>query len=110
MPIKDVKGQESIVQAVSNDYKGRDDACNHRTTWGAPEVPSKYSVMWKGLTVFLRVISPAVVLRWLNGANCVIDILWRMLGQTIRVDIVEKVSRKHDQSNSAGMSADKTPV
>ena len=44
MPIKDVKGQESIVQAVSNDYKGRDDACNHRTTWGAPEVPSKYPV------------------------------------------------------------------
>ena len=41
---KCVAAQESIVQAVSNVCKGLDDEYNCWTTWGAPEVPSKYPV------------------------------------------------------------------
>ena len=102
--------QERLVQAASGDCKGRDDENNHRKTWGAPEVLSKHSVVRKGLTVFLRVISRLYVLTLLNGVNCVLDLLWRVLGRTVHLDIVEKVSSKQDLRNPAGMSADKTPV
>ena len=98
------------MQAVSGDCKGRDDKYNRRTTWGAPEVPSKYSVMGKGLSVFLRVITQLYVLTLLNGANCVLDLLWRMLGWTMHMDIAEKVSRKQDLLNPAGMSAHKNAL
>ena len=110
MRVKVCDGSREPLQAVSGDCKGRDDEYNRWTTWGAPEVPSKYPVMWKGLTVFLRVISPLYVLTLLSGANCVLDLLWRMLGRTMHLDIVKKVSRKQDLRNPAGMSADKTPV
>ena len=90
------------VQAVSNDCRGRDNEYNHRTTWGAPEVPSKHSVMSKGLTVFLRVLCALYVLTLLNGANCVVDLIWLVLGRTIHLDIVEKVSRKQDLRNPQG--------
>ena len=98
------------MQAVRDDCKGRDDEYNCWTTWAASEVPSKYTVVKKGLAVALRVLSPLYVLTWIIGANCVIDLLWRMLGRTVHLDIVKKVSSKQDLRNPAGMSADKTPV
>ena len=82
------------MQAASGDCNGRDDEYNHWTTWGAPEVPSKYSVVRKGLTVFMRVLSRLYVVTLLNGANCVLDLLWRVLGRTMHLDIVKNVSSK----------------
>ena len=79
-----------------------DDEYNHWTAWGAPEVPSKCPVMWNVLTVFLRVISPLYVSTLLNGVDCVLDLLWRVLGQTMRVDIVEDVTSQQDLCNPAG--------
>ena len=79
--------QESQVQAVSGDCWWRDDENNCWTTWGAPEVPSKYPVVTKGLTVSLRIIFPLYVLTWLIGANSVLDLLWRVLGQTMHLDV-----------------------
>ena len=48
--------------------------------------------MWKGLTVFLQVLCALYVVTLLNGANCVVDLLWQVLGRTVHLDIVEKVS------------------
>ena len=45
-----------------------------------------------GLTVFMRVLSRLDVLTLLNGANCVVDLLWRLLGRTMHLDIVERVT------------------
>ena len=42
------EAQESLVQTVSGDCNGRDEEFNRWTTWGAHEVPSKYSVAGKG--------------------------------------------------------------
>ena len=103
MPVRRCGGTREPGAARLWDCKGEDDEYNCWTTWGAPKVPSKYSVVRKGP---LR----AVVLRWLNGAHRVIDLLWLVLGETMRVDIVEKVSRKQALSNPAVMSSDKTPV
>ena len=59
------------MQAVSNDCKGMDDEYNRWTMWGASEVPSKCTVMRKGLTVFTASHLPAVspdVAHW--GLQC----------------------------------------
>ena len=62
-----------------------------------------------GLTVFMRVISPLYVLTLLNCANCVLDLLGRVLWQTMGMDIAEKVSRKQDLRNPAGRVPTKRP-
>ena len=74
------EAQESLVKADFGDVMGVTTRYNCWRTRGDTKVTNKNSVAWKGLRVRLRVLSPLYVLKWLIGANCVIDLLGHVLG------------------------------
>ena len=104
------EAQERLMQEVRDDCKGRDREFNCVATWVTYNLPDKFTIVANRLKIVLRVLSPLYLLAWLIGMNCVFDVVWRLFGTTVRMQILKKVSSQQDLRNPPGMNADQTPV
>ena len=76
--------------------KEKDTYADAQVHWFTRGAVKRFTVVYDGVAVAMRLTAPVYLVLWLFGLNCVIDAVWRMVGKTCRYSVIKHISDKPD--------------